>query len=156
MCSRSFQTKHRHHVKLCKGPFFNLAGFRKTCTIRVQNAKFLKNSGGNSQILICLFLQHFLCNPGVSIPRINLTFSAEELEDSAERTRVYVGHMRALARQKTVSRREKVWRMQIGMGNKKVFWWPCTNLVQRSLKEKTKIYSSFTQIRSCCVLTQFT
>ncbi|XP_071784564.1 gamma-tubulin complex component 6-like [Asterias amurensis] len=51
--------------------------------------------------------EHFLCNPGVSIPRINLTFSAEELEDSAERTRVYVGHMRALARQKTVSRREK-------------------------------------------------
>ncbi|XP_022099325.1 gamma-tubulin complex component 6-like isoform X2 [Acanthaster planci] len=51
--------------------------------------------------------EHFLCNPGVSIPRISLTFSTEELDNSAKRTAVYIGHMQALARQKTISRQEQ-------------------------------------------------
>ncbi|XP_026569854.1 gamma-tubulin complex component 6 isoform X2 [Pseudonaja textilis] len=57
--------------------------------------------------------RHYICWSDIPVPRISVTFSLDELKEIEKDCAVYVGRMERIARYSTVSKEEKVLRMEI-------------------------------------------
>ncbi|XP_058046153.1 gamma-tubulin complex component 6 isoform X2 [Ahaetulla prasina] len=57
--------------------------------------------------------RHYICWSDIPVPRISVTFSLDELKEIEKDCAVYVGRMERIARYSTISKEEKVLRMEI-------------------------------------------
>ncbi|XP_063163979.1 gamma-tubulin complex component 6 [Candoia aspera] len=57
--------------------------------------------------------RHYICWSDIPVPRISVTFSLDELKEIEKDCAVYVGRMERIARYSTISKEEKVLRMEL-------------------------------------------
>ncbi|XP_070611488.1 gamma-tubulin complex component 6 [Erythrolamprus reginae] len=57
--------------------------------------------------------RHYICWSDISVPRISVTFSLDELKEIEKDCAIYVGRMERIARYSTISKEEKVLRLEI-------------------------------------------
>ncbi|PIK40043.1 putative gamma-tubulin complex component 6 [Apostichopus japonicus] len=65
------------------------------------------NCGKSINLMKLCCPEHFICNVDMAVPRIIITFSSKELEESHFKTAEYSKQMTILSRQKTISRKQK-------------------------------------------------